>query len=206
MWITDVMKEHGMTALDLRRKSGIPRSTLRDILNGTSDLRGCKASTIHKLAGALELPMADVMKLHRPMEASVKAEHSDSRIHTVMGYGNYIVDRRIFLRKLRKLGAHRFVNNVLGGHYVENYYKTGEYEIALFLVGLCDYLCEKDGEEPLVVYNMYRGDFLDRPVFPKYSPLSPRFTEAESRSLMMYSIPQLMRFNIVETEMTLNWM
>ncbi len=100
-----------MTALDLRRKSGIPRSTLRDILNGTSDLRGCKASTIHKLAGALELPMADVMKLHRPMEASVKAEHSDSRIHTVMGYGNYIVDRGIFLRKLRKLGAHRFCVN-----------------------------------------------------------------------------------------------
>jgi transcriptional regulator with XRE-family HTH domain len=61
MYLKKLLNEHNLTHAALSRKSGIPESTLRDILNGNTLLENCKAYTLMNLADALEISAEDLM-------------------------------------------------------------------------------------------------------------------------------------------------
>ena len=208
MWITDVMKNLDMSALELRRKSGIPRSTLRDIMNGTSDLRGCKASTIHKLSAALNMPMADVLNLRRPENNSIPAEESVLTgypfAHVSQHMDSFVKERDEYLRKLDLCGEMVFLREVRNQKLVEHYYYRGHFETALFLLGVIDYLCSRHNWPSVAEYDRFRKDYMVSPIFP-VNALSSVSGQNDKEQLMKNAIPFLMHFGIVETPATLHW-
>lgn len=54
MYLNDLMKEQHLTRAELCRRSGIPESTLRDILSGKVQIDHCEAGTLYFLAEALD--------------------------------------------------------------------------------------------------------------------------------------------------------
>ena len=51
------LKDRGIRIYHLARASGLPRSTLRDIVDGRTDIAECRYSTLKKLSDSLELPV-----------------------------------------------------------------------------------------------------------------------------------------------------
>lgn len=57
MKLKDYLRENGIKIYYLAKQIGIPRSTLKDIVNGKTNLRECRYSTLTKLASFLEIPV-----------------------------------------------------------------------------------------------------------------------------------------------------
>ena len=65
MTIKDFIDYNNISFSDLAEASDIPESTLRDILDGKSDLRRCTAQTVSKLAAALHAPVGGLLLFAR---------------------------------------------------------------------------------------------------------------------------------------------
>ena len=63
MYLMNLMNEHCMTRADLSMMSGVPDSTLRDILSGKAQIDHCAAATIYGIADALGTTHQNVSKL-----------------------------------------------------------------------------------------------------------------------------------------------
>ena len=50
MYLNQLMRSQRLTKAELSRQSGIPETTLRDLLSGSVRLENCKAGTILRLA------------------------------------------------------------------------------------------------------------------------------------------------------------
>ena len=53
MYLMNLMNKKCMTRADLSMMSGVPDSTLRDILSGKAQIDHCEAATIYGIADAL---------------------------------------------------------------------------------------------------------------------------------------------------------
>ena len=55
MYLIELMNARHMSRTDLSDLSGVPESTLRDILTGKAQLDRCEAATLYSIAEALSL-------------------------------------------------------------------------------------------------------------------------------------------------------
>ena len=61
MYLMNLMNEQYMTRADLSMMSGVPDSTLRDILSGKAQIDHCEAATIYGIADALGTTVEDML-------------------------------------------------------------------------------------------------------------------------------------------------
>ena len=61
MYLMNLMNEQYMTRADLSMMSGVPDSTLRDILSGKAQIDHCEAATIYGIADALGTTVEDIL-------------------------------------------------------------------------------------------------------------------------------------------------
>lgn len=61
MYLMNLMNMNCMTRADLSRISGVPDSTLRDILSGKAQIDHCAAATIYSIADALDTSVEDIL-------------------------------------------------------------------------------------------------------------------------------------------------
>ena len=64
MFLNELMKEKNMTRAELSRKSGVPESTLRDILSGKAQFDRCEVLTVACIAGALDTTIEELLGSH----------------------------------------------------------------------------------------------------------------------------------------------
>lgn len=61
MYLMNLMNKKYMTRADLSMMSGVPDSTLRDILSGKAQIDHCEAATIYGIADALGTTVEDIL-------------------------------------------------------------------------------------------------------------------------------------------------
>lgn len=61
MYLNQLMRSQRLTKAELSRKSGIPDTTLRDLLSGSVRLENCKAGTILRLARAFHVSVEELL-------------------------------------------------------------------------------------------------------------------------------------------------
>ena len=61
MYLMNLMNKKCMTRADLSMMSGVPDSTLRDILSGKAQIDHCEAATIYGIAEALGTSVEDIL-------------------------------------------------------------------------------------------------------------------------------------------------
>lgn len=71
------IKEQGLSLAKLAAKTGIPYSTLNDMVNHKIAMDNCKAGYVRRLAGALEIPMETVMDLNTMETSSIEFLNKD---------------------------------------------------------------------------------------------------------------------------------
>ena len=61
MELTNLLRERQLSVYQCAKESGIPYTTLSDIIKGKTQIEKCTAETIYKLAKTLHVPMEDLM-------------------------------------------------------------------------------------------------------------------------------------------------
>ena len=60
-YLNQLMRSQRLTKAELSRQSGIPETTLRDLLSGSVRLENCKAGTILRLARAFHVSVEELL-------------------------------------------------------------------------------------------------------------------------------------------------
>lgn len=201
MYLNELMNACHMSRAELSARSNIPESTLRDILNGKAQLDRCEAATLYNIAYALDVSVEDILEgywdaLERDAPARI-AVHDDSSLM------NFYVLADSMLGRLRATGDLAFIDGIDQNGWIERLYQGREYRCALFLLGMMDYLCRKNGVRQVARYDKYRKARLDRPVYALRTlnvndddgAFQRARTEAENNA-----IPELGRYGIYMTE------
>ena len=204
MYLMNLMNEHYMTRADLSMMSGVPDSTLRDILSGKAQIDHCEAATIYGIADALGTTVEDILNHYwdECMEADDEECEREALHdgHTLLIFYS-TVDKLVQLRQFAddSLLASSFTSET----FIDYFFDNGFYREAFFLLGLTDYLNRKLGMKTDPRFDAYRGYRLDCPVY-SLSTLEEYDNSEELENAKAYAeayaIPELAAFNIFMTE------
>ena len=203
MFLNNLMNSRNLTRAELSASSNIPESTLRDILNGKAQLDRCEAVTLYNLAYALDVSVEDILEDYWEELALGRAAHTRIPVHDDHSLMNFYVLADSMLGRLRATGDLAFIDGIDQNEWIERLYQGREYRCALFLLGMMDYLCRKNGVRQVARYDEYRKARLDRPVYALRTlnvndddgAFQHARTEAENNA-----IPELGRYGIYMTE------
>ena len=204
MYLMNLMNEQYMTRADLSMMSGVPDSTLRDILSGKAQIDHCEAATIYGIADALGTTVEDILNHYwdECMEADDEECEREALHdgHTLLIFYS-TVDKLVQLRQFAEdsLLASSFNSEA----FIDYFFDKGFYREAFFLLGLADYLNRKLGMKTDPRFDAYRGYRLDCPVY-SLSTLEEYDNSEELENAKAYAeayaIPELAAFNIFMTE------
>lgn len=201
MYLNELMNACHMSRAELSARSNIPESTLRDILNGKAQLDRCEAATLYNIAYALDVSVEDILEGYwNELERDAPAHTS---VHDENSLMNFYVLADSMLGRLRATDDLAFIDGIDQNEWIERLYQSGQYRCALFLLGMVDYLCRKNGIRQVARYDEYRKARLDRPVYALRTlnvndddgAFQRARTEAENNA-----IPELGRYGIYMTE------
>ena len=180
----------------------MPESTLRDILTGNAQLDRCEAATLYSIAEALDVSIEDILlsywdELEEANAPDTFAVHEEG---TLMPF-YLLVDAT--LSKLHKEGDLAVIRHIRANEWIEQFWDGGLYRAALFLLGLTDYLCRRNGVKPDSKFDACRNARLDRAVYALRT-LEENDDACAFEDARCYAennaIPELTRFNIYMTE------
>lgn len=201
MYLNELMNACHMSRAELSARSNIPESTLRDILNGKAQMDRCEAATLYNIAYALDVSVEDILEGY--WDALERDAPSRTSVHDENSLMNFYVLADSMQGRLRATGDLAFIDGIDQNGWIERLYQGREYRCALFLLGMLDYLCRKNGVRQVARYDEYRKARLDGPVYALRTlnvndddgAFQRARTEAENNA-----IPELGRFGIYMTE------
>ena len=204
MYLMNLMNKKCMTRADLSMMSGVPDSTLRDILSGKAQIDHCEAATIYGIADALGTTVEDVLDHYWDECLRADDEECEREVlhdgHTLLLFYS-TVDRLVQLRQAVEDAS--LASCINSETFIDQFFTMGFYREAFFVLGLTDYLNRKLGKKTDPRFDAYRGYCLDSPVY-SLSTLEeyddPAGLEQAKAYAETYAIPELAAFNIFMTE------
>ena len=183
--IKKFLNEKNISVYKCAKLSGIPYSTLSDIVNGVTELHTCSANTVYRLSKVLNVSMETLMEL------------SNST------FDDFEVFKSNIKHEIKELGDYQFIIKVYLEERVENYWKSFKRAEALYLVATVDYL-SRINDLPLANrYDEYRSFKLEDFLLPKDvaidSIIHPNSNTKEAA--IENAIPEFLKYNIVEVNL-----
>ena len=205
MYLMNLMNKKCMTRADLSMMSGVPDSTLRDILSGKAQIDHCEAATIYGIADALGTSVEDILDhywdecLEDDDEEAWKQQPLHDGHTLLLFYST--VDRVVQLRQAVEDAS--LASCINSETFIDQFFTMGFYREAFFVLGLTDYLNRKLGKKTDPRFDAYRVYRLDNPVYSlstieEYD--DPKELENAKAYAETYAIPELAAFNIFMTE------
>lgn len=201
MYLIELMNARHMSRTDLSDLSGVPESTLRDILSGKAQLDRCEAATLYNIAEALDVSIEDILlsyweELEETNAPDTFTVHEEG---TLMPF-YLLVDA---IGKLHEEGDLAVIKGIRENKWIEQFWDVGLYRGALFLLGLIDYLCRRNGVKPDSKFDICRNARLDRAVY-SLRTLEENDDACTFEAARSYAennaIPELARFSLYMTE------
>ena len=182
MFIDDLMREKGITKYRLAKDSGVPYSTVVDIVSGKTSLDKCSGETLFKLAKTLEVTMEDLVEPY--MEKRVSFEVFKSNV----------------CHRLKRMGDIDFMMDLLESGTIWEYYNKKQYPECLYLLGMLDYLSRENNIPQCSDYDKLRETRLNKTIYPSGALALYNLTkdEKDKETALKNAIPEFLKFNIVE--------
>ena len=182
--LTEYMQKQNITKYRLAKNTGIPYTTLTDILSGKADIKKCSVETVYKLAKEFEVSMEDLI-----------APYLENRC-------NFELFKSNVCHSLKRLGDIDFIINTLETDDIRKYFNRKWYPECFYLLAMLDYISRMNDVPLCEEYNDLRHQTLSERIYPSsviamsmVSDNNEAKTEAERKS-----IPEFLKFNIVESE------
>ena len=178
------LQKKKITKYRLSKNSGIPYTTLSDILSGKTQLEKCSAETVYKLSKELDVSMEELL-----------APYFTKR-------PNFELFKSNLCHRLKELGDTNFMIETLEKDDIREYYKWKWYPECFYLLAMLDYVSRVNGVSLCEEYNDLRRQKLSEPLYPASvlaidAVLENDFAKEKARRT---AIPEFMQFNIVESD------
>lgn len=184
MTINEIMKKKNITKYRLSKNSGIPYSTLTDIINGKAQLEKCSAETVYRLSKELEISMEDLLAPCFVKRSSFELFKSN------------------VCHRLKELGDIDFIIETLESNDIREYYDRKWYPESFYLLAMLDYISRINNVPLCDQYDDLRRQSLSETIYP--SSVIAISTASDSdyakKQSLKEAIPEFMRFNIIESE------
>lgn len=186
MIIDDLLKKQNMSMYKLSKLSGVPQSTISDICSKKASLEKCSAGTLHKIAKVLNVTVDSMLEA----EATVDDRPS---------FENY---KSTICHLVHEKGDIEFIIETYEMNEIKKLYEKEWYLESFYLLAMVDYLSRENNLPLASDFNDIRKQKLAKPVYPSSLYLKSLIMKDESilEEAKKNSIPEFMRFNIVENE------
>lgn len=184
MTIQRIMEDKNITRYRLSKNSGIPYTTITDILSGKAQLEKCTAETIYKLAKELDVPMETLLEPCFETRSSFELYKSN------------------VCHQVKEKGDIQFIIDTLENNEIRKLYDKEWYPESLYLLAMLDYISRENNVPVCADYNDIRKCKLQETVYPVsiLTAFAVSKSEAIKEEAYRDAIPEFRRFNIVESE------
>ena len=179
------LQNKNMTAYRCSKLSGVPYTTLSELLRGKTKIENCTAETVFRLAKVLDVPMEELVSDSIEYRSAFETFKSNV-CHLVKDKGD--ID---------------FIVDTLKSDDIRRYFEKKWYPEAFYLLAMVDYLSRINDIPLCMNYNDIRNFTLKQTLYPRDIEFAARLSdkldmrEASKRD----AIPEFLRYNIVESEM-----
>lgn len=184
MLINEIMTRRNMSKYRLSKNSGIPYTTLTDILSGKARLEKCSAETVYKLSKELNITMEQLLSPCFEKRCSFELYKSN------------------VCHRLKELGDIDFIIDTLEEDKIRAYYNRKWYPECFYLLAMLDYISRINDVPMCENYSDIRGQSLREALYPSSVIATVAVTNSNEakRKAKAEAIPEFMHFNIVESE------
>lgn len=184
MTIAEMMEKRNISKYRLSKNSGIPYSTLTDIISGKARLEKCSAETVYKLSQELQIPMEELLSPYLEKRCSFELFKSN------------------VCHQLKELGDIDFIIITLEKNKIREYYDRRWYPESFYLLAMLDYISRINKVPLCEEYSDLRQQSLREVLYPSSVIAAAVMTDSDNlkRKAKAAAIPEFMRFNIVECE------
>lgn len=114
--LKDILNEQGITVYRLSKDTGIPYSTVIDLVSGKTSIENSSSNVLYRLSKYLKLSMETIYKSNQPSETIYLYNEGTN---VFLRYGNHVMQ---YLGPKNLVGFHK-INRVQGGMiHVDTYY------------------------------------------------------------------------------------
>ena len=179
-----LLREKKMTIYQCAKLSGIPYTTLSEVVRGKTRLEKCSAETVYKLSKVLNVTMEELM-----------ADSVEPRADFEIFKSNVCH----FVKDNDELD---FIVTTLQEDKISRYWNKKWYPEAFYLLAMVDYLSRVNGIPRCTKYDEIRTHSLKEPLYPRDVILAAKLhTEFDVKEkCMREAIPEFLQFNIIESE------
>ena len=184
MLINEIMATRNISKYRLSKNSGIPYTTLTDILSGKAQIEKCSAETVYKLSKELNISMEELLSPYLEKRCSFELYKSN------------------VCHQLKELGDIDFIINTLEENKIREYYNRKWYPESFYLLAMLDYVSRINDVPMCEDYNDLRRQSLQDVLYPSSVTAAAVISNSDEvkQKAIAESIPEFMRFNIVESE------
>ncbi|MBQ6654370.1 MAG: helix-turn-helix transcriptional regulator [Erysipelotrichaceae bacterium] len=184
MNINEIMKKRGVSKYSVANSSGVPYMTLSDICSGKTNLGKCSAETVYKLSKVLDVTMEELLEPY--MSPRISFDLFKSNV----------------CHQLKELGDIEFLVRSIESGDIVTFYERSWYPESLYLLAMVDYISRINDVPLCDSYSEIRKAKLRETVFPSSVIMSAAVMQDEriKEKAIEDSIPEFIRFNIVESE------
>lgn len=183
MTINELIRERNITKYRLAKNSGIPHTTINDICSGKAQIEKCSAETIYRLAKELDVSMESLVE-----------PYIENRIDFELFKSNVC-------HSLKEKGDVSFLVETLEMDPIRRYYRKKWYAECLYMLAMVDYISRENDIPFCDRYDDLRSMKLKETLYPS-SVLAAAYVgdDEVKQQAVNESIPEFIRFNIVENE------
>lgn len=184
MFIRQLLQEKNMSVYNLSKNSGIPYTTVSDIITGKAKLEKCSAQTVYLLSKSLDVSMEALLESCFTERTSFELFKSN------------------VCHRLNKTGDINFIIETLEKDEIRKFYNCRWFPECFYLLAMLDYISRINSIPLCEEYNDLRTQKLKQPLYPSgivASSLVSDITSEKERALKE-AIPEFLRHNIIEGE------
>lgn len=184
MMLNEIISCRNISKYRLSKNSGIPYSTLNDILNGKAKLEKCSAETVYKLAKELNITMEELLSPYFEKRCDFELYKSN------------------VCHQLKELGDIDFIIQTLENNKIREYYNRRWFPESFYLLAMFDYISRINNVPMCEEYNDLRRQSLKEIIYPSSIIAISSITNNDEimKKAISEAIPEFMRFNIVEND------
>ena len=178
-----IVKKKNISGYRLSKESGVPQTTVADLMSGKASLLKCNAETLYRLSQVLGVSMEEMVA--GEMKSKMKKDPFDAF-------------RKVELRRLKNLDDVPYLIQILEGGRIPRLRKLHQDAQAYYLVALVDYLSRIHEVPRCKDFDDIRQEKLSEAIYPGLGNLvkSPVMKKKKEDT----AIPEFKHFNIMEND------
>ena len=190
MKLKHLLKERQLSVYQCAKESGIPYTTLSDMIKGKTRIEKCTAETIYKLAKTLRVSMEDLLF------ESFKEDEND------LPSEDFEIFKSNICHSVKDRGDINFIIDILRENRIRTYWERKWYRESFYLLAMIDYLSRENDLPMCNDYEDIRNYSLSEALYPRDVLLAEKLDDSldVKAQCRKEAIPEFLRFNIIESE------